>query len=110
MSLESKLKQLCDNVDGSIASFFCSYDGILIGSDIARKNVVDVDFLAANFSSVINGINKNYEVSDVIFTLKESILIIKTFPEGFVGIVLSKDGNLGRCKLELNKVGDLLGS
>lgn len=110
MSLESKLKQLCENIDGAIAAFFCGYDGIMIGSNVARTTSVDVDFLAANLASVIHNINKNHEIVDVIFTLKESVVAVKTFPEGFVGIVLSKDGNLGRCKLELNKVGDLLGT
>lgn len=102
MQLESKLKKLCEDVDGSIGAFFCGLDGIVIGIHQSRKTDVDMEFIAANFASVIKNLK---DVSDIIATFKNEIVAIKISQDGFVGVVMSKDGNLGRLKLELNKIG-----
>jgi len=102
MQLESKLKKICDEVDGSIGAFFCGLDGICIGLYRSRQSDTDMELLAANFASVIRNIK---EASDIVVTFKSEVVAIKIVQEGFVGVVMPRDGNLGRLKLELNKVG-----
>jgi predicted regulator of Ras-like GTPase activity (Roadblock/LC7/MglB family) len=105
MQLESKLKKICDEVDGSTGAFFCGFDGMMIAKYELRQADVDMDLVAANFASVIKNLK---DVSDIIATFKTSIVAIKISQDGFIGILMSKDGNLGRLKLELNRVGDFL--
>jgi predicted regulator of Ras-like GTPase activity (Roadblock/LC7/MglB family) len=102
MQLESKLKKICDDVDGSMGAFFCGFDGMVIGMHQSRNTDTDMELVAANFASVIKNIK---DVSDIIATFKSEIVAIKISQDGFVGVVMSKDGNLGRLKLELNKLG-----
>lgn len=102
MQLELKLKKLCDDVDGSTGAFYCGFDGVIIGLYQSRKTDVDMELIGANFASVIKNIK---DVSDILATFKNEIVAIKISQDGFIGVVMSKDCNLGRLKLELNKLG-----
>jgi len=105
MNLEDKLKTICDNVDGAVGSFFCGWDGLLIDKHEVRP--VEIDLIAANLSSVIKYLNDSGagRVEDIILTFTSTVVAIKITDDGFLGLVLSLDGNLGRAKLELNKSG-----
>jgi len=105
MNLEDKLKTICDNVDGSVGAFFSGYDGIVISKYESRP--IDSDLIAANFSSLIKGLNNvsSEKIEDILLTFTSVVVAIKTSEDGFLSLVLSKDGNLGRAKLELNRIG-----
>ncbi len=105
MQLESKLRNICDEVDGSIGAFFCGYDGMIIAK--YERKQIDMDFIAANFASVIKNLNHSNDekVIDMFSTFTTMVIAIRISKDGFLGILLSKDGNLGRAKLELAKAG-----
>ena len=100
MSYKNKLQQLVEDVDGCTASFFCGYDGLLI--DKFEKSDGGLDEIAAEWSSICSQIGPS-QFKDMIITLNNGVLAIKPFEIGFVAIVLSPDGNVGRAKFELNK-------
>lgn len=105
MQLESKLQNICNNVDGSIGAFFCGYDGMIIAKYEQRS--VDIDYIAASFATVIKSMNNasSEKVIDIFSTFTTFVIAIHISKDGFLGILLSKDGNLGRAKLELTKAG-----
>lgn len=105
--LQSKLQSLCDEVDGAAFSFCCGLDGIIIDKNTKTSIDIDIDFLAANFASVIKNINYDakQQLVDMIVTLDNHIICIKIIPDAFIGLVMSKSGNVGRAKFELNKIG-----
>jgi predicted regulator of Ras-like GTPase activity (Roadblock/LC7/MglB family) len=102
--MDPRLQKICDEVDGAIAAFTCGYDGILL--DKHQKATVDVDLVAASLSGAVKNL-KGYredQISDILLTFANTIVAIKVFEEYFAGVIMSKDGNLGRAKLELNKL------
>lgn len=106
MPLQSKLDDLCSNVDGTTASFLCGFDGMLIGSTIKIKTNLDIDLFAANFATVIKNTNSGVEkLHDIIATFDSFVVCIRVIEDGFLGIVMGKDGNIGRAKFELTRIG-----
>ena len=102
MNYREKLSQICENIDGCIATFFCGYDGMII--EKYEKVAGNLDEVGANWSSTCSQIGpRNFK--DMFVTLNDGVLAIRPFEIGFVGIVLSSDGNVGRAKFELNKSG-----
>ena len=101
MSYRNKLKQLVEDIDGCNASFFCGYDGILI-DQFKKIETLPLDSLGANWADICKKINGN-EFKELFVTFNSDIIAIKPFEIGFVGLVLSPDGNVGRAKFELNK-------
>ena len=90
---------MAEDIDGCKVAFFCSYDGILI-DQFKIINDVDADLLGATWSDICRKIN-GFE--DLFVTLENETVAVKPLEDGFVCVVLSKDGNIGRAKFELNK-------
>jgi predicted regulator of Ras-like GTPase activity (Roadblock/LC7/MglB family) len=105
--LQSKLQSLCSDVDGAAFSFCCGFDGIIIDKHAKGNVEIDVEFLAANFASVIKNISfdKKQKLIELIVTLESYVICIKILPDAFIGLGMAKDGNIGRAKFELNKIG-----
>ena len=103
--MNEQLKDICENTDGAISAFVCGYDGVLLGEYIKFSSDahVDIEAMAAELSSVIMKL-KNYKMADMMITFIDTCVVVKTFDYGFSGLMMNRDGNLGRAKLELNKM------
>ncbi len=106
MDYKKKLQSLCDEIDGAVGSFFCGFDGILIEQYKTPAITYDFDEIAANWADITSKLmHQDNMLSDFIATFEHNIIAIKPLGEdGFIGIVMSKDANIGRAKFELNKI------
>ena len=101
-----KIEKLADEIDGCSCAFFSGYDGIIIFKDQKQPCSIDPDFAAANFVSVIKNLtSKENELSEIMVSFSKSIVAIHVMEDGFIGLILSQDANVGRAKLELRKFG-----
>jgi predicted regulator of Ras-like GTPase activity (Roadblock/LC7/MglB family) len=100
-----KLANLNSSIDGVIASCFVGYDGLII-ERIGGSNGLDVEFICATFTSVVNSLkNQENEVIELMATFQKDVVLIRVMEDGFICIVMSQDGNIGRAKLESKKLG-----
>ena len=106
MDYKKKLQSLCEDIDGAVATFFSGYDGMLIEHYTAPNVNYSMEELAASWADVLSKlIVKENMLTDFIATFDQNIVAIKPIGEnGFVGIVMTKEANVGRAKFELNKL------
>jgi predicted regulator of Ras-like GTPase activity (Roadblock/LC7/MglB family) len=87
-------------------AFVCGFDGILIDSDPHGADKLDIDFISANFATVLKNLNSGQDkIKDLIATFDGFVVCLKVLDDCFVGIIMGKDGNIGRAKFELGKIG-----
>jgi len=104
-TLKEKLASISSSIDGSLASCFVGYDGLLI-EKTNTGNDVDVDLIAATFASVIKNLrSQDNDVIDVVVVFQKDVVFIRTMEDGFLCIVMGQDGNIGRAKLEAKRLG-----
>jgi len=97
------LKQTLEAIDGATDVFFCGYDGIVI-EKIPNKD--DIDSISAYCATAYKHFKiENNEFKEMICLFERSILVVRWLEDGFVGVCMGLDGNIGRAKLELNKYG-----
>ena len=106
LSHQSIVDNIANNIDGCVCAFFCGYDGIIIFKKENQKSTIDPDYFAANFVSVIKKINiDENQLEEIIASFKSNSVAIHIMEDGFMGIIMSLDGNIGRAKLEMKKLG-----
>ena len=110
MNFKDLLTALLDRIDGSTAAFFCGTDGIGVEnvtySQDVETAVTEVEVATA--LKVITDVSGNLDfglVSSVIIeTQKTTIVVEKIQNDYFLCVLLKKDANLGRGRLELKKL------
>jgi len=109
MELQSKAESICRDVDGAILSFFSGFDGVIIFKSAPSNHEDDAyaDNIAANLVETIKSFKSSEMIlENIIATFKGYIICLKVMEDGFFVIVLTKEGNIGRAKMELNKLGN----
>jgi len=105
--LQSKTESICRDVDGAILSFFSGFDGLIIFKNTPAEAELYADNIAANLVETIRGFKSaNMNLEDMIATCEGYILCLKVMEDGFFVVALTKEGNVGRAKMELNKLGN----
>jgi len=105
--VSEKLYNILKNIDGSCDGAFSGYDGMVIGKyESTNISTIDTELMCANLASVLKILRSTgAPLKDVIVTFEGNTVLIKPIDDGFVIIVLGSDGNLGRARLECNKIG-----
>jgi predicted regulator of Ras-like GTPase activity (Roadblock/LC7/MglB family) len=107
--MDTRLQKICEDIDGAQSVFVCGYDGLILDKYSKPNNGLDVDTTAAELSTAVGKLKNNHDkLLDMILTFSNSFIAIKVFEEGFAGVIMNKDGNLGRAKLELNKMKEMM--
>lgn len=101
---QEKLSHLLSSVDGSCESFFASNDGILITHQTVNKSNLDIELLCANFVSIIKKIKESGNLKEIIISIDKNIIIMQPLDSGFLCLIISMYGNLGRAKIEISKI------
>lgn len=105
MSQERANKILAE-IDGASEAFFCGYDGIVIYRANSYASKIDVDTLAANYVTAFKHLPViENQFKEMICYYEKFIVIVRLMDDGFFGIILGLDGNVGRAKMELNRLG-----
>jgi predicted regulator of Ras-like GTPase activity (Roadblock/LC7/MglB family) len=104
MTSQEKLEKIVSDVDGSQEAFFCGYDGIMIYRSTQRSSKIDCESFAANCVSSFKHLQ---DLHEMICYFKDVIIICRLMQDGFLGLCMSLDGNVGRAKMEINKSGSV---
>ncbi len=110
MNFKDLLTALLDRIDGSAAAFFCGTDGIGVEnvtySQDVETAVIEVEIATA--LKVITDVSNSLDFGPVsgvfIETEKTTVVVEKIQNDYFLCILLKKDANLGRGRLELKKL------
>jgi len=99
------LKRVVDHVDGGIGGLIMGLDGIAVDSYIADGNKMDITTLGMEFSFILGQVKKASEilrlggVNELTIKAESLYLVVRMInPEYFLAIVLSADGNFGKCR------------
>jgi predicted regulator of Ras-like GTPase activity (Roadblock/LC7/MglB family) len=96
------IRETLKAIDGATDIFFCGYDGIVV----ERSHGSDIDMLAAHCATAFKKISiENNGFKEMICVFEKSFLVVRWMEDGFLGVLMGLDGNIGRAKLELNKYG-----
>lgn len=99
------LKTVVDQVDGGIGGLIMGLDGIAVDSYVAGGNKMDITTLGMEFSFILGQVKKASEilrlggVNEVTIRAESLYLVVRMInPEYFLAVVLSADGNFGKCR------------
>lgn len=99
------LKTVVDQVDGGIGGLIMGLDGIAVDSYVADGNKMDITTLGMEFSFILGQVKKASEilrlggVNEVTIRAESLYLVVRMInPEYFLAVVLSADGNFGKCR------------
>jgi len=109
MEPQSKIESVCKEVDGAVLTFFSGIDGIVIFKSAPSNHEANAyaDNIAANLVETIKSFKSGEMIlENMIATFKGYIVCLQVMEDGFFVIVLTKEGNVGRAKMELNKLGN----
>lgn len=104
MTSQEKLEKIVADVDGSQEAFFCGYDGIMIYRSTLKSSRIDSEMFAANCVSSFKHLK---DLDEMICYFKDVIVICKLMQDGFLGLCMSLDGNVGRAKMEIHRAGSV---
>lgn len=103
-----KLKKISDSIEGTIAVVFVSYDGVVVNSVISNPSF-DFELLCAKYADVFKHLKQDGAVlKESIVYYDKFIVAAKPSEDGFIVVVLSPDSNVGKAKIELNRIGNVL--
>ena len=110
MNFKDLLTVLLDRIDGSVAAFFCGTDGIGVENVTYTQDVetavTEVEIATA--LKVITDVSNNLGFGAVfgifIETEKTTAVVEKIQNDYFLCVLLKKDANLGRGRLEIKKL------
>ena len=99
------LKKIVDNVEGAVGALIMGLDGIAVDRHVRDAETVDIDTIGMEFSYILTQIIKASEVLEVgalqeISIKAEQLVVVLRMvtAEYFVAVVLSADGNFGKCR------------
>ncbi len=96
------------SIDGATEIFFCGYDGIVIEKFSVMQTTIDADLFAANCATTFNKMRiENNKFKEMICVFEKNVVVAKWMDDGFLGVIMGLDGNIGRAKLELNRYGSV---
>lgn len=105
--ISEKLYGIIKNIDGACDGAFSGYDGMVIGKyESINVSTIDKELMCANLASVLKILRSTgAPLKDIIVTFENNTVLIKPVDDGFICITLGPDGNLGRARLECNRIG-----
>jgi predicted regulator of Ras-like GTPase activity (Roadblock/LC7/MglB family) len=99
------LKKVVDHVDGAIGALVMGLDGIAVDSYIRDGERVDINTLGMEFSFILGQVKKASEilrlggVNELSVKAESLYLVVRMInPEYFLAVVLSAEGNFGKCR------------
>lgn len=99
------LKQVVDNVDGGLGALIMGLDGIAVDTYVRDGQKVDITTLGMEFSFILGQVKKASEilrlggVNELCIKAESLYLVVRMIsPEYFLAVVLSADGNFGKCR------------
>lgn len=102
------LSETLKAIDGATDTFFCGYDGILIEKFSNQQSTIDCDLFAAALATTHKKMQiENNKFKELICVFEKNLVVARWLDDGFVGVVMGLDGNIGRAKLELNRYGSV---
>lgn len=102
------LNDTLNAIDGATQTFFCGYDGVMIEKFESQKSVLDSDLFAANCVTVFKNLKMaDNKFKEMICSFEKCLVVVRLLDDGFIGVTMGLDGNIGRAKLELNKYGSV---
>ncbi len=110
MDFKQILTGLIERVDGTVAAFFCSTDGIGVENVTYKPDieatVTEVELATA--LKVITDVSQNLalgRVTELLFETEKIIILIEKCKEDyFLCLLLKLGGNVGRGRIELKKL------
>jgi predicted regulator of Ras-like GTPase activity (Roadblock/LC7/MglB family) len=107
--IDELLAYLVDNVDGALAAFVGSSDGLLI--DQHPKQGQDMSGATAQWTNVLNAMSgvatglKAGKVEEAIMTAEKVIAYARILsPEIFCIVIMNPSGNIGKARLYSQKL------
>ena len=102
------LSDTLKSIDGASEIFFCGYDGIVIEKFSVLKSANDGELFAANCATAFNKMKiEDNRFKEMICVFEKNVVVAKWMEDGFIGVIMGLDGNIGRAKLELNRYGSV---
>ena len=99
------LKKVVDNVDGGIAAVVMGLDGIPVDTYVRQDNKIDVNTVGMEFSFIIGQVRKAGDslqvggLEELAVKAQRLVLVCRMLsPQYFVAIVLTPEGNFGKCR------------
>ena len=101
------IKETLKSIDGATEIFFCGWDGIVIEKFEITKSTIDVDLFAANCVTAFNRIKiEDNKFKEMICVFDKNVIVAKWMEDGFLGVIMGLDGNIGKAKVMLKQYGD----
>lgn len=102
------LNDTLKSIDGATDIFFCGYDGIVIEKFSNQNSNIDSELFAASLATTHNKMKiEGNKFKELICVFEKNVVVAKWMDDGFLGIIMGLDGNIGRAKLELNRYGSV---
>ena len=99
------LQKVVDNVDGGVGAVIMGFDGIKVHSYVRPQEKLDIETIGMEFSFILSQITKAAEilqvgnVQEVAIKAEQLMLVIRILnAEYFMAVVLSPEGNFGKCR------------
>ena len=107
---EEILKNVLSGTDGALGALIMGLDGISIARADAGVDSIDIDVVAAEYTSLLRKAVRNGEDLPIgplgeiaLVSDRYSFLLMPITPEYFLVLVLRSHGGLGRARFELRK-------
>jgi predicted regulator of Ras-like GTPase activity (Roadblock/LC7/MglB family) len=99
------LKKVVDNVDGGVGGLIMGLDGIPVETYVRQEQKVDINTIGMEFSFILTQVKKAAEILEVgdleeisIKAEQLTVVIRMLSADYFLGVVISADGNFGKCR------------
>ena len=110
MSFEAVLKEMVDGIDGGLAGLIIGKDGIAVQNYIRHDKFYDIESLAVEYSTMIEGIKKAMEVlnigniDEIAISAKNFAVFIRLINEKyFMALIAKSDEIHGKARFVLKK-------
>lgn len=107
---EEILKNVLTGTEGAVGALIMGLDGISIARVDAGESAIDIDVVAAEYTTLLRKAMRNGEDLPVgrldeiaLVSDQYSFLLKPITPEYFLVLVLRSQGGLGRARFELRK-------
>jgi predicted regulator of Ras-like GTPase activity (Roadblock/LC7/MglB family) len=99
------LKKVVDNVDGGVGGLIMGLDGIPVETYVRQEQKVDINTIGMEFSFILTQVKKAAEIlevgdlEEISIKAEQLTVVIRMLSEDyFLGVVISADGNFGKCR------------
>jgi hypothetical protein len=105
MSIENKIKELASNIDELFEIFYCGYDGMIISAHQVKKSGLNAEYFSAKYTDAIKSLRvDDLNLKDLVAYYDKYVIMVRSFNMGYVCLILEPGANVGRARIELNKL------